>query len=401
MGNSDVITKLAADNGTKIVMLVADGLGGLPIDDSGKTELEAAITPNLDALAERGTSGLSVPIGPGITPGSGPGHLGLFGYDPLAYDIGRGVLEALGIGFEMTARDVATRGNFCTVDRDGRITDRRAGRIPDETCTALCKKLRTIQLPDTTLFVEPVREHRLVVVFRRDGLEDRVADTDPQKTGVPPLSAVAEDADSEPTAQVANQFLDRAREVLEDDAPANMVMLRGFAKYPSIPPMQEAYKLRACAIAGYPMYRGLASLVGMAVVETGSELPEEVACLRAQWDRYDFFFVHYKYTDSRGEDGNFDAKVERIEALDAAVPDVLRLRPDVLVVTGDHSTPARMKMHSWHPVPTLLWSETCRPDAVRAFGERDCLQGGLGRFQATDLMPLMLAHAGRLGKYGA
>ena len=401
MKTHDVIARLATDNGAKIVMLVADGLGGLPIDGSGKTELEAASTPNLDALAAKGTCGLSVPIAPGITPGSGPGHLGLFGYDPLGYDIGRGVLEALGIDFDMTGDDVATRGNFCTIDSDGLITDRRAGRIPTETCARLCRKLRTIQLPDTELFVEPVREHRLVVVFRRAGLEDKVADTDPQKTGAAPLPAVAEDPGSALTAEVANQFVAEAGEILKDDAPANMVMLRGFAKYPAIPPVREAYGLNACAIAGYPMYRGLASLVGMNVAETGSNIADEIACLRAQWDAYDFFFVHYKYTDSRGEDGNFDAKVACIEEFDAIVPDVLDLRPDVVVVTGDHSTPAAMKMHSWHPVPTLLWSKTCRPDPVRTFGESACLQGGLGRFRAVDLMPLMLGHAGRLGKYGA
>ena len=401
MAIRDTITKLVQGNGAKIIMLVADGLGGLPVDDSGKTELEAANTPNLDVLASEGTCGLSTPIAPGITPGSGPGHLGLFGYDPLAYDIGRGVLEALGIGFEMTADDVATRGNFCTIDAAGHITDRRAGRIPTSTCKEQCEKLRAITLPDTTLFVEPVREHRLVVVFRRPGLDDKVADTDPQHTGVPPLPAAAEEPGSEPTAEVANQFLAQARERLKNDHPANMVMLRGFARYPAIPPMKEVYGLRACAVAGYPMYRGLAKLVGMSVVETSSDLKEQAACLETEWDNYDFFFVHYKYTDSRGEDGDFDAKVTCIEEIDEAIPAILALEPDVLVVTADHSTPALLAVHSWHPVPTLLWSKTCRPDAVTCFGETACLQGGLGRFHATDLMPLMLAHAGRLGKYGA
>lgn len=397
----DLIRDLVEQNQTKIVLLVADGLGGLPLEPGGQTELETARTPNLDALAREGVCGLSVPVLPGITPGSGPGHLGLFGYDPLQYRIGRGILEALGINFAVGARDVAVRGNFCTVDGEGRITDRRAGRPTTERCVAMCRKLQTIQVPGVEVFVEPVREHRFVVVIRGDGLGDAVNDTDPQAVGVNPLEAKGADAASQRTADAVNRFVAEAARVLQGDAPTNMVTLRGFARYPQIATMQEVYGLKPCAVAVYPMYKGLARLVGMDVVEAGATLTDQVKTLEKLWGQYDFFFLHYKYTDSTGEDGNFAAKVEMIERFDAQIPAVRALNPDVLIVTGDHSTPSKMRSHSWHPVPTLLWAATCRTDAVKEFGESSCLQGGLGQFQAKYLLPLALAHAGRLGKFGA
>jgi 2,3-bisphosphoglycerate-independent phosphoglycerate mutase len=401
MNIHDLIRELREPAETKIVLLVADGLGGLPMEPGGKTELESARTPNLDACAREGVCGLSIPVLPGITPGSGPGHLGLFGYDPLQYRIGRGILEALGIHFEVGPRDVATRGNFCTVDAAGHITDRRAGRPPTERCVAMCRKLQQIRVPGVELFVEPVREHRFVVVFRGDQLGDGVNDTDPQQTGVAPLPAKGSDPASQTTAAAVNRFVAEAARVLQGDAPTNMVTLRGFARYPKIETMQQVYGLRPAAIAVYPMYKGLARLVGMEVVDAGSTLADQMETLRRLWDRYDFFFLHYKYTDSTGEDGNFPAKVEMIERLDAEVPKIRSLNPDVLIVTGDHSTPSKLRSHSWHPVPTLLCSPTCRPDPVTEFGESYCLRGGLGQFPAKYLLPLALAHAGRLGKYGA
>ncbi len=402
MNIHDLLRELKEPNTSKIVLLVADGLGGLPLEPGGKTELETARTPNLDALAREGVCGMSLPVLPGITPGSGPGHLGLFGYDPLRYRIGRGILEALGIHFEVGPRDVAARGNFCTVDAEGKITDRRAGRPTTERCVAMCEKLQQIRVPGIeAVFVEPVREHRFVVVFRGEGLGDAVNDTDPQMTGHKPLEAHGADLPSQSTAAAVNHFVAEAARVLQDDAPTNMVTLRGFARYPKIDTMQQVYGLNPAAIAVYPMYKGLARLVGMDVVEAGSTLADEVETLRRLWDRYDFFFLHYKYTDSTGEDGNFAAKVEMIERFDAEVPKVRALNPDVLIVTGDHSTPSKLRSHSWHPVPVLLWARTCRTDAVMAFGESYCLHGGLGHIQAMYLLPLALAHAGRLGKYGA
>lgn len=396
-----LLRELREPAATKIVLLVADGLGGLPLEPGGKTELESARTPNLDALAREGVCGLSTPVLPGITPGSGPGHLGLFGYDPLEYRIGRGILEALGINFQVGPRDVAVRGNFCTVDAAGLITDRRAGRPTTERCVAMCRKLQQIKVPGVEVFVEPVREHRFVVVFRGDQLGDAVNDTDPQQVGHKPLEAKGSDPQSQTTARAVNHFVAEAGRVLAEEAPTNMVTLRGFARYPKIGTMQEVYGLQPVAIAVYPMYRGLARLVGMDVADAGSTLSDQMETLRKAWDRYDFFFLHYKYTDSTGEDGNFAAKVEMIERLDAELPKVRALNPDVLVITGDHSTPSKLRSHSWHPVPTLLWARTCRPDPVTEFGESYCLRGGLGQFQAMYLLPLALAHAGRLGKYGA
>ncbi len=396
-----LLRELHEENTTKIVLLVADGLGGLPFEPGGKTELESARTPNLDGLARDGVCGMSLPVLPGITPGSGPGHLGLFGYDPLEYRIGRGILEALGINFEVGPRDVAVRGNFCTVDDAGKITDRRAGRPTTERCVAMCKLLQGIKLPGLELFVEPVREHRFVLVLRGDGLGDAVNDSDPQGVGLAPLTARGADPASQKTADAVNRFVAEAARVLKGQAPTNMVTLRGFARHPKIATLQEITGMRAAAIAVYPMYKGLARLVGMHIADAGTSLGDQAETLKRLWGQFDFFFMHYKYTDSTGEDGNFAAKVEMIERLDTEVPKIRALNPDVLIVTGDHSTPSKLKSHSWHPVPTLLWAKTCRPDSVTEFGESYCLRGGLGQFQAMYLMSLALAHAGRLGKYGA
>jgi 2,3-bisphosphoglycerate-independent phosphoglycerate mutase len=397
----DLLRELREPAETKIVLVVADGLGGLPMEPNGRTELESARTPNLDLLAREGVCGLSIPVLPGITPGSGPGHLGLFGYDPLEYRIGRGILEALGINFQVGPKDVAARGNFCTVDSEGLITDRRAGRPTTERCQAMCRLLQEARVPGLEIFVEPVREHRFVVVFRGDHLGDAVNDTDPQQTGLKPLEAKGAEADSIKTARAVNAFVAEAARILQDQTPTNMVTLRGFARYPKIRTMQDIYGVRPVAIAVYPMYRGLARLVGMEIADAGSTLADQVETLRKLWSHFDFFFLHYKYTDSTGEDGNFPAKVEMIEHLDQEIPRIRALNPDVLIVTGDHSTPSKLRSHSWHPVPTVLWSSFCRPDPVTEFGESYCLHGGLGQFQAKYLMSLALAHAGRLGKFGA
>ena len=397
----DLTRQLKQQNDSKIVMLVADGLGGLPQEPGGPTELEAAKTPNLDKLARIGVSGSMTPIRPGITPGSGPGHLGLFGYDPLKYVIGRGVLEANGVGFDVGPNDVAIRCNFCTLDENGKIADRRAGRIPSEQSAPLAVKLREVSIPGVQIFVEPVKEHRFVVVFRGEGLGGNVADTDPQKTGVPPLQPAAADYDSQRTAKVAAKFIEAAQEILAGQVKANGLTMRGFAVKPELPSYEEVYGIKAAAIAVYPMYKGLARLVGMEIVGQPNNLDEEIDVLHQNFDDHDFFFVHFKYTDSRGEDGDFQAKVEMIEQFDAIIPRVEALSPTVLLVTGDHSTPAVMANHSWHSVPTLLVADKCRTDACRIFGETEALTGGLGHFNAVDLMPIALAHAGRLGKFGA
>jgi 2,3-bisphosphoglycerate-independent phosphoglycerate mutase len=397
----DLIRDLAVRNDSKIVLLVADGLGGLPVAPGGPTELEAAATPNLDALVAANVCGLSIPVAPGITPGSGPGHLGLFGYDPLRFSIGRGVLEALGIDFDLGPDDVAARGNFCTVGPNGEITDRRAGRISTEVCRRLVEKLRQIRIEGVEVCVEPVRDYRFVLVLRGPDLEAEIDDTDPGRTGVPPREVTARAPGSKRTAALIASFVEQAAALLEDEHPANMITLRGIARRPPMPSFEEAYQLRAAAIAVYPMYRGLARLVGMTILRPGRNWAEQVEALRQHWDAYDFFFLHYKYTDAAGEDGDFDRKVERIQEFDAQIGAVAGLKPDVLIVTGDHSTPALLRSHSWHPVPVVLAARTCRPDAATTFGEAQCLHGGLGQIEAKYLLPLALAHAGRLAKFGA
>jgi 2,3-bisphosphoglycerate-independent phosphoglycerate mutase len=411
MADLEVMKALHTPGTTKIVHLVLDGLGGLPRELDGKTELEAAQTPNLDALASRSQLGLALPVAPGVTPGSGPAHLALFGYDPLLYDVGRGVLSALGIGFDLQPEDVAARGNFCTIDENGLITDRRAGRIPTDLNQKLVALLRDIELPGVHVFVETVKEYRFVLVLRpAEGqtLCGNILDTDPQQTGVPSLPARAEDRASEQTASLVNDWIAAARGILRDHPPANSLNLRGFAMDPGLPKFPDVFGLKAGAIATYPMYKGVARLVGMDVLPVeGETVEDEVQSLRAHWDQYDYFFFHVKKTDSAGEDGDFERKTGVIEHVDeVVVPAVLELDPDVLIVTGDHSTPSVLRSHSWHPVPTLLWSRYCLPDGITGpggaeFGERACGRGSLGVFSATDELPLALGHALRLNKYGA
>jgi 2,3-bisphosphoglycerate-independent phosphoglycerate mutase len=402
MADLDLMRSLAIEGETKILLLVMDGLGGLPTTPEGPTELEAADTPNFDALARRSICGMSTPVAPGITPGSGPGHLALFGYDALEFDIGRGVLEALGIGFDLQPTDLAARGNFCTIDpQSGLITDRRAGRIPTEVGARLCEKLSEISLPGMETFVQPVKEYRFVLVIRGEGLHDGLSETDPQQVGKPPLPVEALRPEAEPAAKLLNEWLAQARKILADESPANGCNLRGIAKEPGLPKMPDIYKLRCGAIATYPMYRGVAKLAGMDVLQTGETIEDEVETLRTHWDEYDFFFFHVKKTDSRGEDGDFDAKAKVIEHVDQVLPEILALEPDVIIVSGDHSTPAVWKAHSWHELPVLLWSRYIRPDAVDRFGERPCMAGGLGHIRHVDLLPLAMAYAGRLAKYGA
>ena len=401
MDNLELMKSLAQPSPSKIILLVLDGLGGLPGSDTGKTELETADTPNLNRLAEKGTTGLIDIVGPGITPGSAPGHLSLFGYSPLRFTIGRGALEAVGIDFDLEPGDVAARGNFCTTDKDGLVTDRRAGRIPNEKCTELCRLLDGMIIENTRIFVRPVREHRFIIVFRGDGLNPGVSDSDPQQLGVSPKVATALQPEAAKTASIANKFISQAKSILAEQHPANMLLLRGFSERPEFPAMGEIYRLKPAAIAVYPMYRGLARLLGMEILNTGTSLEDEIKTLKENYSNYDFFFLHVKGTDSAGEDGDFERKVRVIEELDRALPSLIDTEPDVMIVTGDHSTPAILKGHSWHPVPVLLYSRWCRPDRASEFAESACASGGLGRFPATQVMPLAMAHALKLSKFGA
>lgn len=403
MNRMELLAKLAVPEETKMVMLIMDGLGGLPHPETGLTELETAVKPNLDRIAGESICGLTHAILPGVTPGSGPAHLAIFGYDPLQYDIERGVLSALGIGVPLGKDDVAARVNFCTVE-GGIITDRRAGRISTEKNAELCELLAGISLDGIEYTIQPEREHRAALVFRGPGLSDKLTDSDPQRTGLAPLAvqpSTKNDPEAARTAQIVNSFLEAAAERLKDHHPANMLLTRGFSKLPDIPLMTDLYRIRAAAIAVYPMYRGLAQAVGMDVLPPADDFAGELRTLAEHWDDFDYFFVHYKNTDSRGEDGDFERKVAAIEAADAELPALLELRPDVLAITGDHSTPAGLGMHSWHPNPFMLHARWERRDAVASFGETVCLQGGLGIFPATDIMGLMLANALRLNKYGA
>lgn len=393
--------KISRTSPSKIVLLVIDGVGGLPHAKTGKTELESARKPNLTRIARDSLCGLIDPVGPGITPGSAPGHLAIFGYDPVKYNIGRGVVEALGIDLELKPDDIAARGNFCTVDNKGIIIDRRAGRLSTDKSTELCRLLNNIAIDGAEISVLPVKEHRFALILRGEALSPELADSDPQQVGLAPKKIEALSPQAQGTAEIANEFVSQARSLLQGETPANIVLLRGFSRRPDIPSISEIYKLKPAAIATYPMYRGLARLVGMQVLPGGESITEQLNSLRRYYADYDFFFVHFKNTDARGEDGNFRAKVQAIEELDNALPSLLSLGPEVLIITGDHSTPATLAMHSWHPVPFMLKSKWCRPDNVAEFSEQACLAGGMGRFPATEIMPLAMANALKLDKFGA
>lgn len=403
MADFDMMRKLNEPNEKKIVLLILDGLGGLSVQAEGPTELEAANTPTMDQLAAQGTLGQIVPVRRGITPGSGPAHLALFGYDPVEHLVGRGVIEAAGIGIQVERGDIAARGNFCTLDENGRITDRRAGRISSEEARPLVERLNEIELDGVQTEVRVLREYRLALVLRGPNLHPNVSETDPLEVGQAPLPAEALDEQSEHTAQLVNEWVEQARTLLADQPKANALTLRGFSTNPALPQFSEIYGLDPACVAVYPMYRGVSRLLGMHVEQFEGEQPQdEFEAASRIWDRHDFFFIHIKKPDSLGEDGAFDEKAAYIEKVDKALSTLLDLEPDVLAITGDHSTPARLKYHSWHPVPLLVWAPaTVRQDARRAFGEVECAQGGLGTFPASDLMPLLMAHALRLQKYGA
>jgi 2,3-bisphosphoglycerate-independent phosphoglycerate mutase len=401
-----MIGHLLRRNDAKIVFLIMDGLGGIRSRDFPRTALESAHKPHLDALAREGLCGRSMPISYGVTPGSGPAHFALFGYDPLApeNDVGRGVLEVMGTGFALEKEDVAIRGNFATVDAEGVLTDRRAGRIPHEECIRLAAKLQAgiQEIGGAKVMIMPVREYRFGIVLRGKGLSPEVEETDPQLTGKKPLPPVARTKDAKRTAEIMTELIARCGKILADEPKANAVLLRGISRMPHITPLKERTMLTPAAVAAYPLYRGVAKLCGMELVDTGFSVKEEFETLRSIYAKgYDFFFVHIKKTDSYGEDGNLDGKIHVIEEVDEFLPIILDLEPEVIVVTGDHSTPCALKAHSWHPVPFLIHSAACGRDNAGSFSESECDKGGLGVFPAVKIMELALANAGKLKKHGA
>jgi 2,3-bisphosphoglycerate-independent phosphoglycerate mutase len=400
--NYQFLKKLIVPAETKIVMLIMDGLGGLPLEPCGRTELETASTPNMDALAARSALGFSSPAGPGIAVGSGPGHLAIFGFDPIEHEIGRGALEALGVDLNLGPDDVAARGNFCKVDENGILVDRRAGRLSTPEAIKLAHILNTIQLGGVQLHIEPVKEHRFAFLMRGEGLGAAVTDIDPLKEGVPPRVPATLDGASKKTADILNRYLTEVGELLKDEEHANMILLRGFDKLPVLPQYSELFGLRAAAIAVNGMYKGVSRLVGMQVLPVeGVNIEDEFSTLEKYWDQFDFFYLHIKQTDTHGEDGDFHRKVKVIEHVDTQIPRILDLKPDAVLITGDHSSPAILKSHSWHPVPALLYGKHVREDNIPEFGERACARGSLGIMPAVDFLPLLLANAGRIAKYGA
>lgn len=408
MSNIDLIKSLAIKNDKKIVFVVIDGIGGAPEPKTGLTELEVASHPNLDKIAQESLCGLGIPVDYGITPGSGPGHLAIFGYDPVNYLIGRGILEVLGLGMEITSNDLAFRGNFATIDSNGVITDRRAGRIPSEETIRLIQKIQSKinEIDGVKIILKPGKEHRFAGVFRYLDLSEEISENDPHKEGNKPheIQPLSDKEQAKFTAKVVKKFIEEVRNVLKDEQKANYVLLRGFSKYPNIPKMQEVYKFAPVAIAVYPMYKGIAQIVGMEVISGCETIADEVNKLKELYNKnYDFYYLHIKDTDKLGEDGNFEGKVKKIEEIDKYIKEIFELQPDVLVITGDHSTPAVIKGHSWHPVPIVIWSKNLvnQKGLTQRFTEKEVAKGMLGTIYMKNLLPLAMAYAGKLDKYGA
>ncbi len=407
MNLNSVYQELTSKPQGKIALVVMDGVGDIAIKENNYlTPLEAAKTPNLDLLAKDSAQGRMIPVAPGITPGSGPGHLGLFGYDPLEYEVGRGVIEALGLGIELKPGDVAARANFCTLDENGIVTDRRAGRIPTEICEKLCDMLskKIKKIGDVEVIIKPGKEHRFVVVLRGKGMEGPLTDADPQKVGfpIPPVEPKGtKSAKAKKTAKIIAELYKQALPIIAKEKPANGFLMRGIAHQPNIPLFEELYCMKPACIAVYPMYKGLAQLVGMTKIEGAQTIAEQFETYKKEYDNYDFFFIHFKYTDKYGEDGNFAAKVKAIEDFDAALPILLEKKPDVLVITGDHSTPAPMKGHSWHPQPVMIHSQFSGSDKLERFTDTGANLGSLGVFPAKYLIRYIQANAGMLAKFGA
>ncbi len=396
----EFLKSIFTPNQKKILLIVIDGLGGLPIQD--KTELETAKTPNLNKLAKNSSLGLTIPVDYGITPGSGPAHLALFGYDPIKYQIGRGILEALGVGLEIGPDDLCVRANFATI-QNGVIVDRRAGRISTEENQRICVKLseRIKKIEDVEIIIRPGKEHRLVVVFRGKDLSSDLSESDPQKEGKAPLKISAISPQASRSEKIVNLFIHRVAELLKDEPKANYMLLRGFAHNPNLEPMGSLYPITPAAIATYPMYKGIARLVGMKVLASGETWESEIETLSKNFNEFDFFYLHFKEVDIKGEDGDFDGKVKLIEKFDTLLPSILKLNFDAIAITSDHSTPAVLKGHSWHPNPFLLYSENSRKDDYDKFSEKNCAKGSLGIFLQTKVMPLLLAHSLKLKKFGA
>lgn len=398
-----MIEDLVLTNDKKIIFLVLDGLGDIPNPLFGlQTPLEAAKKPNLDKLAmSKGILGRTIPVDIGITPGSGPGHLSLFGYDPLVHEIGRGVLEVLGLNMNLREGDIAARANFCTL-RDGIVTDRRAGRIPTEETERLCAMISSSvgEIEGVRVIIKPGKSHRFAVIFRGEGLSDKLTDADPHKDGSPFTYVEARTEKATHTARVINSFMEKIITLLRGEKIANAALLRGFSQKPNMTPFPEKYRMKALAIATYPMYRGIAKVLGMDVQEEPESYEDVVKILKKHYDDYQFFFVHIKETDVAGEDGNFEEKRRAIEMIDDIVPEIYGLIPQTFVVVGDHSTPCALKGHSWHPVPLLIVTGTGETDGL-PFHEKNCVRGSIGTIYGKELMALALAHGIRLDKYGA
>lgn len=395
------LKKLYQKNERKIVLLVFDGLGGIPTEEDGLTELEKANIPNLDEFAKKGICGRMIMVEEGITPGSGPGHFSLFGYDPVKTEIGRGVLESLGVGLEIQKGDLCARGNFATMNEEGIITDRRAGGITTEKNKEICEVLNRIKIDGVQIIVKPGKEHRFVLLLRGEGLFDSLSETDPQKTGVPPHRVEALNEKSEKSSFFVNNFIEEAHKILKNYYPANTILLRGFANPPQICSFEEKYGLKPCAIATYPMYKGIAKLLGMDVKEAGVTFKEEIDCLEREFANYDFFYIHVKETDTAGHAGDFERKRKVLENCDLEIPRIFKLNPDVFIVTGDHSTPPSLKEHSWHPVPVAMISKNEIPDLCEKFTEREFMKGSMGIFHGTKLIQIAMANAGKLLKFRA
>ncbi|MCK4443355.1 MAG: 2,3-bisphosphoglycerate-independent phosphoglycerate mutase [Thermoplasmata archaeon] len=405
----------------KILLIILDGMADRPVAVLGsKTPLQAANTPNMDWFAKNGMCGQMDPIAPGVRPGSDTSHLAILGYNPHEVYTGRGPFEAAGVGLPMEHGDIAFRCNFGTIDADGTVRDRRAGRIRKGT-SEIARDLDGMPIEGVKVIFKEATEHRAVLILRGDGLSPKVTDVDPHAVGVKYHECEALEPEAGRTAEIVNEFVERSREILADhevnkkrlkegDFPANIILPRGSGVFPHLDSLEERFGIRSAAICGVTLIKGICRVAGMKILDvdgaTGGLDTDMIAKGKAAieaLESYDFVFLNVKAPDICGHDGDPEGKVKVAERLDMMMSFIRKeLRNDVIMaVTSDHSTPVSVRDHAGDSVPLIVYGKDIRVDEVSSYDEISVTKGILGRIRGSDLIHILLDQSGRAEKFGS